>query len=222
MTLEELDALLNSDNELENIDLSEDTSHSENIDNIENIEDNNKEDGPIMPPPADEDHKVVAQLDEVTKESEEKASEVLEIITSISDDIEKFKSAFEDILLFLEDEKLLFEKLHEKFPNIKTFEKELEKINSKIKEIQNMLENAEDVEMRVFSALEIMQYQDIHRQKIERVINIMRALIRYMNKLFEGKVSDEERVKSATYIPGDNKEVVSDEEIEELLKQFGA
>jgi predicted RNase H-like nuclease (RuvC/YqgF family) len=222
MTQEELDALLNSDNELENIDLSEDTSHSENIDNIENIEDNNKEDGPIMPPPADEDHKVVAQLDEVTKESEEKASEVLEIITSISDDIEKFKSAFEDILLFLEDEKLLFEKLHEKFPNIKTFEKELEKINSKIKEIQNMLENAEDVEMRVFSALEIMQYQDIHRQKIERVINIMRALIRYMNKLFEGKVSDEERVKSATYIPGDNKEVVSDEEIEELLKQFGA
>jgi len=72
-----------------------------------------------------------------------------------------------------------------------------------------------------FSALEIMQYQDIHRQKIERVINIMRALIKYMNKLFEGKVSDEERVKSATYIPGDNKEVVSDEDIEELLKQFG-
>ena len=217
MTQEELDALLNSDNELENIDLDENKCKSENTEDIAD-----KEDDPIMPPPADEDHKVVAQLDEVTKESEEKASEVLEIITSISDDIEKFKNAFEDILTFLEDEKLLFEKLHEKFPNIKTFEKELEKINSKIEEIKNMLENAEDVEMRVFSALEIMQYQDIHRQKIERVINIMRALIRYMNKLFEGKVSDEERVKSATYIPGDNKEVVSDEEIEELLKQFGA
>jgi DNA repair exonuclease SbcCD ATPase subunit len=213
MTQEELDALLNSDNVVENIDITDEPENEEN--------ENNNENEPIMPPPADEDHKVVAQLDEVTKESEEKASEVLEIITSISDDIEKFKSTFEDILSFLENQKKLFEKLHEKFPDIKTFEKELNEINSKIEEVQNMLESAEDVEMRVFSALEIMQYQDIHRQKIERVINIMRALIKYMNKLFEGKVSDEERVQSATYIPGDNKEVVSDEDIEELLKQFG-
>jgi len=187
----------------------------------ENSENEESESEAIIPPPADDDNKVVAQLDEVTKESEEKATQVLEIITSISDDIEKFKRTFEDILSFLEKQKTLFEKLHEKFPDIKTFEKELNEINSKIEEIQNMLESAEDAEMRVFSALEIMQYQDIHRQKIERVINIMRALIKYMNKLFEGKVSDEERVQSATYIPGDNKEVVSDEDIEELLKQFG-
>jgi DNA repair exonuclease SbcCD ATPase subunit len=211
MTQEELDSLLNSDNEIQ--DISNETENEKNEDENDNE--------PIMPPPADEDHKVVAQLDEVTKESEEKASEVLEIITSISDDIEKFKSTFEDILSFLEKHKALFEKLHEKFPDIKIFEKELKEINSKIEEIQNMLERAEDVEMRVFSALEIMQYQDIHRQKIERVINIMRALIKYMNKLFEGKISDEERVQSASYIPGDNKEVVSDEDIEELLKQFG-
>jgi DNA repair exonuclease SbcCD ATPase subunit len=217
MTQEELDALLNSDNGLENIDLNEEDISQES----ENSENEESESEAIIPPPADDDNKVVAQLDEVTKESEEKATQVLEIITSISDDIEKFKRTFEDILSFLEKQKTLFEKLHEKFPDIKTFEKELNEINSKIEEIQNMLESAEDAEMRVFSALEIMQYQDIHRQKIERVINIMRALIKYMNKLFEGKVSDEERVQSATYIPGDNKEVVSDEDIEELLKQFG-
>jgi DNA repair exonuclease SbcCD ATPase subunit len=216
MTQEELDALLNSDNGLENIDLNEEDT-SQTGENKENEEESEA----IIPPPADDDNKVVAQLDEVTKESEEKATQVLEIITSISDDIEKFKSTFEDILSFLEKQKTLFEKLHEKFPDIKTFEKELSEINSKIEKIKNMLESAEDAEMRVFSALEIMQYQDIHRQKIERVINIMRALIKYMNKLFEGKVSDEERVQSATYIPGDNKEVVSDEDIEELLKQFG-
>ena len=91
-----------------------------------------------------------------------------------------------------------------------------------IAKVAKAIESGEATQDEIMVAMDIMQYQDIHRQKIERVINIMRALIRYMNKLFEGKVSDEERVKSATYIPGDNKEVVSDEEIEELLKQFGA
>ncbi len=71
--------------------------------------------------------------------------------------------------------------------------------------------------------MDIMQYQDIHRQKIERVINIMRALIKYMNKLFEGNIDDEQRVQSARHIHGDeNNEVLSDEDIEALLNQFGA
>lgn len=39
-------------------------------------------------------------------------------------------------------------------------------------------------------AMDAMQYQDIHRQKIERVINVMRALSRYMSSLFEGKIDD--------------------------------
>jgi len=112
--------------------------------------------------------------------------------------------------------------LHEKFPDIKTFEKELNSINEKINEINEILSESYEVENKVLMALEIMQYQDIHRQKIERVINIMRALIKYMNKLFEGRLPDEERVKSAHHIHGDeNEDVVSDEDIEELLKQFG-
>jgi len=53
------------------------------------------------------------------------------------------------------------------------------------------------------NVMDIMQYQDIHRQKIERVINVMRALSKYMNTLFEGKIDDEKRVASATHIVGD-------------------
>jgi len=67
-----------------------------------------------------------------------------------------------------------------------------------------------------------MQYQDIHRQKIERVINVMRSLSRYMNTLFEGKIDDEKRVSSAQHIIGDtHNDVASDEDIEALLEQFG-
>lgn len=218
MTQEELDALLNSHNDLENMeDIEEDDGEE-----LENEIENNNEDEEIYPPPADDKHKVVAQLDEVTRESEEKASQVLEIITSIADDIERYISEFRNILEFLEHQKTIFEKLHEKFPDIKTFEKELNSINEKINEINEILSESYEVENKVLMALEIMQYQDIHRQKIERVINIMRALIKYMNKLFEGRLPDEERVKSAHHIHGDeNEDVVSDEDIEELLKQFG-
>ena len=71
--------------------------------------------------------------------------------------------------------------------------------------------------------MDIMQYQDIHRQKIERVINIMRTLVKYMNKLFESKIEDEKRVKTAKHIHGDeNDELVSEDDIEELIAKFGA
>jgi hypothetical protein len=72
------------------------------------------------------------------------------------------------------------------------------------------------------SVMDIMQYQDIHRQKIERVINVMRALSKYMNTLFEGKVDDDKRVSSAQHIVGDtNHDVASTDDIEALLAQFG-
>ena len=64
--------------------------------------------------------------------------------------------------------------------------------------------------------------QDIHRQKIERVINVMRALSRYMSLLFEGRLDDTKRVSSATHIQGDSTEnVVNEEDIEALIANFG-
>ena len=213
MTQEELDALLNSGESLDEGDkiLENEIQEDEEV----------VEDDPVMPPPADDKHKVVAQLDEVTKESEEKASQVLEIISEISEDIEKLTSKLSDVKNFLEKEKDIFQKLHNKFPHIKTFENELNEIEGKLKEIDEVLENSEEMENKLFNALEIMQYQDIHRQKIERVINIMRALIKYMNKLFEGKIDDKERVKSADYIHGDKDEVLNEDDIEKLLQEFG-
>ena len=50
-----------------------------------------------------------------------------------------------------------------------------------------MLQDSGDSIMNVMG---IMQYQDIHRQKIERVINVMRSLANYINFLFESKIDD--------------------------------
>jgi len=122
----------------------------------------------------------------------------------------------------LNNHKNLCEKLHEKFPHIKIFEKELNLINEMIQKADEIVKRNETTSEKIFTVMDIMQYQDIHRQKIERVINIMRALIKYMNKLFEGSIEDEKRVQSAKHIHGDeNSEVLSDDDIEALLDQFG-
>ena len=80
----------------------------------------------------------------------------------------------------------------------------------------------QDVSNASLEAMDIMQYQDIHRQKIERVINVMRALSRYMSSLFEGKIDDTKRVSSAVHIQGDKTEnVVNEKDIEALIASFG-
>ena len=185
-------------------------------------DDSNENEEEIYPPPADNKHKVVAQLDEVTRESEEKATQILDIMDEISTNTEENLNSLKSVLEFLEKHKTICEKLHQKFPHIKLFKEELDNIEEMIKKVQTSIEINEATSEKIFMAMDIMQYQDIHRQKIERVINIMRALIKYMNKLFEGSIEDEKRVKSAKHIHGDeNEEVLSDEDIEALLEQFG-
>jgi hypothetical protein len=222
MTQEELDALMDGD--LDNIDALDESADTENEisgDTEAKEETEEKSEEEIYPPPADEKHKVVAQLDEVTKESEEKASQVLDIMDNISESMAHAVNELNDVMKFLEHEKELFTKLSEAFPHIQTFKKELENINEMMSKVKKAIESGEETQDEIMTAMEIMQYQDIHRQKIERVINIMRALIKYMNKLFEGKIDDEHRVKSANHIHGDESETVSDEDIEALLEQFG-
>ncbi|WP_456479756.1 hypothetical protein [Nautilia sp.] len=213
MTQEELDALMEGGVDSLEDEISQADQDTENGGGPE------KE---VLPPPADEKHKVVAQLDEVTKESEEKATQILDIMDRISVSMSDTVEELGDVLKFLEHEKELFTKLTNSFPHIKTFKDELDRINEMMEKVKKAIESGEAAQDDIMTAMDIMQYQDIHRQKIERVINIMRALIKYMNKLFEGKIDDNERVRSATHIQGDeSEELVNDEDIEALIAQFG-
>jgi hypothetical protein len=227
MTQEELNALMAGG--LDEIDENElmdetDEKNEETDEKVNEIKPETTEKSEeIYPPPADDKHRVVAQLDEVTKESEEKAVQILEKMDEISATITDTTEKIQKIIDFLNEQKELFTKLHNAFPNIKKFEEELKKIDEMIEIANEISEENMNAENEIFIVMDIMQYQDIHRQKIERVINIMRALIKYMNRLFEGKVEDEKRVKSAKHLEGDEtEEVVSDEDIEKLLEEFGA
>lgn len=174
------------------------------------------------PLPATDENKMVHQLDDVTKESEEKASEIFDIIEGISNDLMDKEENISSISEVISSNVELFTTLSAKFPEVKAFSEQLEKNKKALEEANETVEVLQNSGDSIMSVMDIMQYQDIHRQKIERVINVMRSLSKYMSTLFEGKIDDENRVSSAQHIAGDtHNDLASVDDIEALLDQFG-
>ena len=242
MTQEELDALMSSatdDLDALNDEVSEEIS-DEDLAEILGSDQSTQEDveedevNHSLPPgyssdtahhwplPATDENKMVHQLDDVTKESEEKATEIFDIIEGISNDLMEKEENLNSILEVISSNVELFTTLSVKFPEVKAFATQLEKNQNALDEASEtiaVLQNSGDA---IMSVMDIMQYQDIHRQKIERVINVMRSLSKYMNTLFEGRIDDDKRVSSATHIAGDtHNDLASTDDIEALLAQFG-
>jgi chemotaxis regulatin CheY-phosphate phosphatase CheZ len=176
------------------------------------------------PPPPTEDHKVVYQLDDVTRESEVKASEIFDRLESVSNELMNIDDAIPEVTASLKSNVEIFQKLSDKFPDIEIFSKQLEVNKTALDSIANMSTSSENCSDEVMMAMDTMQFQDIHRQKIERVINVMRALSNYMNGLLEGKIDDSERVSSAVHIAGDTttEDVVNNDDIESLISAFNS
>ncbi|QKF91864.1 chemotaxis protein [Campylobacter sp. CCUG 57310] len=175
------------------------------------------------PPPPTDDHKMVHQLDDVTKDSEEKATQMFDKLDAINNFFMDAESGCNAIIKGLESNIEIFTKLNDKFPNVAAFKDALDKNNELKNSAEDVLGNIQMGEDEVMMTMDMMQYQDIHRQKIERVINVMRALSKYMSSLFEGKIDDEKRVGSAVHIAGDTttENLVSNDDIEALIESLG-
>ncbi len=236
MTQEELDALMNG-GDLENLEALETKEEAQEKEEVKEESSSQKmtvkkEDaekyGKISPnewppPPPTEEHKVVHQLDDVTRDSEVKATQIFDQLDLIGASAEKIAKMVKKIQEPLQKHQEIFDNLHGHFPNVESFKtalNEQQEILNALKSIEEEAANCSDSSMQ---AMDIMQFQDIHRQKIERVVNVMRALSQYMNSLFEGKIDDSKRVSSATYITGDDdKDLASADDIEALIASFGA
>ncbi|GAA6854748.1 protein phosphatase CheZ [Helicobacter pylori] len=236
MTQEELDALMNG-GDLENLEALEAKEEAKEKEEVKEESSSQKmtvkkEDaekyGKISPnewppPPPTEEHKVVHQLDDVTRDSEVKATQIFDQLDLIGSSAEKIAKMVKKIQEPLQKHQEIFDNLHAHFPHVESFKtalNEQQEILSALKSIEEEAANCSDSSMQ---AMDIMQFQDIHRQKIERVVNVMRALSQYMNSLFEGKIDDSKRVSSATYITGDDdKDLASADDIEALIASFGA
>ncbi len=236
MTQEELDALMNGGDleNLEALEAKEETKEKEEVKEESSSQKMTvkKEDaekyGKISPnewppPPPTEEHKVVHQLDDVTRDSEVKATQIFDQLDLIGASAAKISKMVKKIQEPLQKHQEIFDNLHGHFPNVESFKtalNEQQEILNALKSIEEEAANCSDSSMQ---AMDIMQFQDIHRQKIERVVNVMRALSQYMNSLFEGKIDDSKRVSSATYITGDDdKDLASADDIEALIASFGA
>ncbi|AQW80870.1 chemotaxis protein [Campylobacter pinnipediorum] len=176
------------------------------------------------PPPPTEDHKMVHQLDDVTRDSEAKATEMFDKLETINNFCMDAESGCVSLKSGIDENIQLLSTLSEKFPNVSTFKEALEKNNSLKSNLDDIISNLQMGQDEIMMTMDMMQYQDIHRQKIERVINVMRALSKYMNSLFEGKIEDEKRVGSAVHISGDTTtdNLVSNDDIEALIESLGS
>ncbi|TEY01541.1 chemotaxis protein [Campylobacter sp. US33a] len=233
MTQEELDALMSGDLDLDDVqenepkteEVSKDQEDSQYGEIVDGIKSNDYTPSPNIawpPPPPNKEHKVVHQLDDVTRDSEEKATEMIDKLESIGGNFSDSEKMIKEVNLGVDRNIEIFTTLKEKFPHVKTFEEILEANLEIKKKNSQIIENLQIGQDEVMMAMDAMQYQDIHRQKIERVINVMRALSRYMNCLFEGRIDDKKRVGSAVHIEGDTTtDVVSNDDIEALIASLG-
>lgn len=228
MTQEELDALMSGD-----INLDEETQTSQEDDSDKTVENDSKyaedenyrveADVSWPPPPPTPNHKMVQQLDSVTKDSEAKATEMLDKLDEIYAFLVEIESISNESLDAIKANVALFDKLSTKFPKVSAFKTSLTKNQKIIDDFSQAIEKIQSSEDEIMNIMDMMQYQDIHRQKIERVINVMRALSRYMSSLFESSVDDNHRVSSAVHIEGDKKteQLMSDADIEALINSLG-
>ena len=169
MTQDELDALMAGDVDLETL--------GDDVKKMEEKED--KIDG--HPHKHFDDSHIVAELGEVTADSEVKATEIFDKLDAV--------------LIKLEE----MEKLPEKSDEIIT-----------------------DIKNVIFETMSIMQYQDIHRQKIERVMNTMRSISQLMSHTLDS-VAPQKFAPSAKHISGDSdtSDLVDDDELAALVAQMG-
>lgn len=174
----------------------------------------------VIPYPVTNDHKPINQLSEVAHDSEEKATRIFDVLSFILDENNYIQQESKKLDEFLNKQVALMEALSSKFPNIDVF-KNNHQAALELKGNIGLINSKIDAEnMQLFEAMELMQFHDINRQKIERVMAVIRKLSRYLNNLFEDDGSHKE-VAVAKHIHGDvNNDVVGGDDLEALIAEF--
>lgn len=70
--------------------------------------------------------------------------------------------------------------------------------------------------------MELMQFHDINRQKIERVMKVVVNLSKQLNDIFEDSAGTTTAMPVSKHLPGDNSlDVVGNDDLESLIAEFG-
>jgi len=173
----------------------------------------------LFPLPSSNEHKIVNQLNQVAEDSEEKASQIFDVLSFILDENEKVESALNKNSKFIESQVELLTKLTTKFPKIQLLQDQLNDAN----DLKNTCSDTKNVvaeeNNKIFEAMELMQYHDINRQKIERVMSVIRKLTTYLNGIFEDD-SNKPEVQIAKHISGDSNNTLDNDDLDSLINEF--
>ncbi len=181
---------------------------------IEKLIDQNK-----YPLPVEKEHKVVNQLNEVAEDSEQKASQIFDVLSFVLDENSEVEKRNKQMADFITKQSDLLQSLTTKFPKIDIFSHNLELANSMLVASKELGEKVNSENMKIFEAMELMQFHDINRQKIERVMSVIRKLNDYLNGIFEDD-SNKPEVQIARHISGDSSDTVNADDIESLISEF--
>ena len=171
------------------------------------------------PLPVQKEHKVVNQLNEVAKDSELKASQIFDVLSFVLDENNEIQNYNKQMGEFVLKQTELLNSLSDKFPNVNLFKENLDSANSVMSASKELAAKVDAENMKIFEAMELMQYHDINRQKIERVMSVIRKLSDYLNGIFEDDAVGP-KVQIAKHISGDSSDTIADDDMDALIAEF--
>ena len=173
----------------------------------------------VFPFPAENDTKVVSQLSQVANDSEEKVSQIFDVLSLTLDNNSEIRKSIKSYEEFILSQNKLLNSLSNKFPKIGVFQEQLEKVKNFESSIKSLKTLLDDEDMHIFQGMELMQFNDINRQKIERVMSVIRKLSIYLNNLFED--DNPRELPMAKHIHGDldTQDLVGDD-LDKLIAEF--
>jgi hypothetical protein len=161
------------------------------------------------------------QLGEVANDSEEKATKIFDALSYILEDNEELRKTTKSLDGFIQSQHKMLEMLNKKFPNVKEFSENLELVKSLLDKPQEIQERLHNRDKELFDTMELMQFHDINRQKIERVMGLVINLSRQLNAIFEDE-SNSVVLPGANHLPGDkSSDLVNSDDLESLIAEFG-
>ncbi len=235
MTIDDIESLVEStDVESLTEESEEEASTSDDMDillsSIDGITDDHEELVPkedisakieegVYPLPVEKEHKIVNQLHEVAEDTEEKATQIFDVLNFILDENDVIEKNVKDTNEFLEQQIILLETLAKKFPGVEVFNENLLSAQRLSETTVVSLTKIENENNQIFEAMNLMQFNDINRQKIERVMSVIKKLSNYLNGIFEDETGKPE-VQVAKHISGDSTDSLDNEDLDALIAEF--
>jgi hypothetical protein len=208
--------------EVKKIEKEKDVSSKQNLrseDDIAKDWTSSRIDEGIFPFPAEKDTKVVNQLSQVANDSEEKVSQIFDVLSLTLDNNDELRSKLKNIEAFVAAQSNLLNSLNKRFPNINIFAEHLNSVKDASNSLNSLKNLANTEDSQIFQAMELMQFNDINRQKIERVMSVIRKLSSYLNNLFEDD-GNSKNIVVAKHIHGDSSDGLIGDDLDKLIAEF--